>query len=152
MAKQRLTVFRTLAKVVDLPLLGTALYRLNVNRPVIGMMARAHVYADPSWLSANRVRVKRAVTEAPGARHASFRFVTGELDLFTNRQTFLETTRRAGDDILVLYGREVPPKSKAEMQALAELPNTTAAELPHGKLSFYEEFPEATAAMLEELL
>ncbi len=39
-----------IARVGDLPVLGQLLYRLNVNRPVVRMMARGHVYVDPHWL------------------------------------------------------------------------------------------------------
>lgn len=145
MVKRRSPAFRAVAKAVDLPLLGAAFYRLNVNRPVIGMMARAHVYADPAWLTPERMAAKREVTEAPGARHASFRFVAGELDPFTDRQSFLDATGRVGPDILVLYGNGVPPKSRAEMRTIAELAEVEAVELPRGKLSFYEEFPEEAA-------
>lgn len=145
MVGRRLALFRGLAKAIDLPLIGSGLYRLNVNGPVIGMMARGHVYADPGWLTQERIAAKRAVTEASGARHASFRFVTGKLDLFTDRTAFLDTASRAGTDILIIYGRDAPRKSKAEMVALASLANVKAAELPRGKLSFYEEFPDETA-------
>ncbi|WP_226562261.1 alpha/beta fold hydrolase [Salipiger thiooxidans] len=148
MMKRRLKAFGAVAKAVDLPLAGAALYRLNVNGLVIGMMARAHVYSNPDWLTPERTATKRLVTEAVGARHASFRFVAGELDLFSDQQAFLEAGRRAGSDIRVLYGREAPPKSKAEMLALAELPNVKRVELPRGKLSFYEEFPDDAAAAI----
>ncbi len=84
------------ARAVDLPVIGPALYRLNVNGPVIGMMARGHVYADPAWLTPERMAAKRAMTEAPGARHASFRFVAGELDPFTTRDDCLDAARERG--------------------------------------------------------
>lgn len=86
MTGKRMGLFRALAKGVDLPVAGAAFYRLNVNGPVIGMMARGHVYADPAWLTPERMAVKREVTEAPGARHASFRFVAGERDPFATRE------------------------------------------------------------------
>lgn len=149
MMRRRLKAFRTMARAMDLPLAGPLLYRLNVNGPVIGMMARGHVYADPAWLTPERMAAKRTVTEAPGARHASFRFVAGELDLFHNRKAFIESARRVTSDILTLWGEGAPPRSKAEMRALGELPNVTAIELPQGKLSFYEEFPEAVAEALK---
>lgn len=152
MAGKRMPLFGGLAGAVDLPVFGSALYRLNVNGPVIGMMARGHVYSDPAWLTPERLAEKRKVTEAPGARHASFRFVTGELDLFVDRETFLETARNAGNGIVVLYGSQAPRKSKAEMAALAALDNVSAVELPRGKLSFYEEFPDDTMEALHPCL
>lgn len=148
MMKKPPSTFAALAKAVDLPVAGNAFYRLNVNGPVIGMMARAHVYADREWLNAERMTGKRRVTEAEGARYASFRFVAGALDPFTGRASVLDAARRAGD-ILLVFGKNVPPKSKAEMRALAELSNVTAIELPRGKLSFYEEFPDDAAEAIE---
>ncbi|PZA13746.1 alpha/beta hydrolase [Rhodopseudomonas palustris] len=148
MAGKRLPLFGTLAKAVDLPVAGAAFYRLNVNRPVIGMMARGHVYADPAWLDQVRLADKRHVTEARGARYASFRFVTGELDLFTTRDEYLAAARRVPGKIVLLYGDATPRKSKAEMAALEALDNVRTTVLPRGKLSFYEEFPDDTATAL----
>lgn len=152
MARRRMALFRGLAKAVDLPLAGPLLYRLNVNGPVIGMMARGHVYADSAWLTPTRMAEKRAVTEAPGARYASFRFVAGELDLFGDRTSFLETAQQIGTETLVVYGRETPRRSKAEMVALGSLPNVKVVELPVGKLSFYEEYPDQTFEMMASFL
>lgn len=152
MTGQRLRLFKILAKAVDLPFAGALLYRLNVNGPIIGMMARGHVYEDSSWLTPERLAVKRAVTEAPGARHASFRFVAGELDLFTDRGRFLKTASRVANGMIVLYGRHVPRKSKAEMAALGSLSNVKVVELPRGKLNFYEEFSGDAAFAINESL
>ncbi|NEW92933.1 alpha/beta fold hydrolase [Rhodopseudomonas sp. BR0M22] len=148
MAGKRMPLFGRLAKAVDLPVAGAAFYGLNVNRPVIGMMARGHVYVDPAWLTGERMADKRRVTEARGARHASFRFVTGELDLFTTRDDYLAAARRVPGKILLLYGEATPRKSKAEMAALATLDNVSTTVLTRGKLSFYEEFPDDTAKAL----
>ena len=41
-------------------------------------------------------------------------------------------------------GSVEPPKSLAEMEALAHLPEVKSVRLPRGKLSVYEEFPDAT--------
>jgi pimeloyl-ACP methyl ester carboxylesterase len=78
--------FNRICKLVDLPVLGPLLYKLNVNRVVVRYMAAGHVYADPAWLSDERQREKLAVTRAPGSRFASIRFVTGELDPIETRQ------------------------------------------------------------------
>lgn len=145
MTGKRMGLFRALAKAVDLPVAGAAFYRLNVNGPVIGMMARGHVYADPAWLTDGRMAAKRRVTEAPGARHASFRFVAGELDPFQTREAWLDAAHHVPGEIAVLYGDRAPRKSKAEMTALAGLENVSTTILPRGKLSFYEEYPEDTA-------
>jgi hypothetical protein len=36
----RRAMFRFVSRLVDLPVIGSALYRLNVNRPMIRMMAK----------------------------------------------------------------------------------------------------------------
>lgn len=149
MLGRRHPVFPRIVRAVDLPVLGPLLYRLNVNRMTLGMMARGHVYSDPAWLDRSRLARKRAVAGAPGARHASIRFVTGELDPVRTRDEFLALAARAGDPMLVVFGAGTPRKSRAEMEALAALPGARANRLEAGKLSVHEEFPdEAFAATL----
>ena len=144
--------FAAVRRLVDHPTLGPLLYRLNVNRPVVRMMARGHVYADPGWLHGERLADKLAVTRAPGARHASARFVTGGLDPVQSREEFLTLARRVTDPILVVYGAGTPPKSRAEMEALAALPTVEAAVLPVGKLAVHEEFPDVVAEAIKPFL
>jgi alpha-beta hydrolase superfamily lysophospholipase len=139
-------ILARLAKAFDPPLRGALLYHLNVNRLVVGMMARGHVYADPDWLDHERMAQKLAVTRAPGARHGSARFVTGCLDPFRSRQQQIEVAQRVRAPMLVAFAENAPHKSRHEMEALAALSNVETARLPRGKLSFYEEFPQDTAA------
>src|SRR5262245_57139272 len=47
-----------ITRASHLPLLGSVLYRLNVNAPVVRMMARGHVYSDPNWLIGERFKQK----------------------------------------------------------------------------------------------
>jgi hypothetical protein len=145
-------IFAKIAKAFDPPLGGTLLYRLNVNRFVVGIMARGHVYADPLWLNGARMAEKLAVTRAPGARHGSARFVIGYLDPFRDKQEQIAAARSIASPITVVFGEEVPPKSCLEMDALTALPNVTTARLPQGKLSVYEEFPEETAEAISPFL
>jgi pimeloyl-ACP methyl ester carboxylesterase len=148
----RRTMFRYISRLIDLPVIGSALYRLNVNRPMIRMMGRGHVYADPAWLDERRLAEKFAVTNAPGARHASFRFVVGELDPMSTRELFLSTARRVTDPILVVYGAATPRRSKAEMKMLGSLPHVQSSELPVGKLAVHEEFPALVAEAVQSFL
>ena len=141
-----------IARAGDLPVLGQLLYRLNVNRPVVRMMARGHVYSDSHWLHGERLAQKMTVVRATGARHASIRFVTGMLDLMTSRSDFLEAARGFKEPILVLYGAATPRRSKAEMQALAILPNVCSVELPSGKLGVHEEFLNEVAEAVRSFL
>jgi pimeloyl-ACP methyl ester carboxylesterase len=152
MMGRRHGMFRLVSKFIDMPVIGSALYRLNVNQPMIRMMARGHVYADPAWLNERRLIEKLAVTNAPGARHASFRFVAGELDPMSTREQFLATARRVTDPILVVYGADTPKRSKAEMEALASFQNVQSRELPVGKLAIHEEFPCLVADAIRPFL
>jgi pimeloyl-ACP methyl ester carboxylesterase len=141
-----------IAGTVDLPVLGSLLYRLNVNRMTLAMMSRGHVYADPAWLDAARMARKRSVTDAPGARHASIRFVAGELDPVRSRDAFLALAARVRDPLLAVFGAGVPRKSLAEMEALAGLANVQAVRLPAGKLAMHEEFPDEVFAAIAPFL
>jgi pimeloyl-ACP methyl ester carboxylesterase len=144
--------FERLCRLVDLPGLGPAVYRLNVNRFVLRRMGAGHVYSDLAFLNEERLREKLAVTRAPGARFASVRFVTGRLDPLASRDEFLALARRAAAPILVVYGAETPPRSRAEMEALAALPGIRSVRLSRGKLAVYEEFPDATAEAVDAFL
>jgi pimeloyl-ACP methyl ester carboxylesterase len=92
------------------------------------------------------------VVRAPGARFASVRFVTGRLDPLASRDAFLDLARRASAPILLVYGAETPPKSRAEMEALAAVPGIRTARLPQGKLAVHEEFPDATFGAIAPFL
>jgi pimeloyl-ACP methyl ester carboxylesterase len=136
--------FDRLCRLVDRPGLGPLIYRLNVNRLMVRYMGAGHVYADPAFLAGERLRQKLAVVRAPGARFASVRFVTGRLDPLASREPFLDLAPRAATPVLLVYGANTPPKSRAEMEALAAVPGVRTVRLPHGKLSVHEEFPDAT--------
>ena len=116
------------------------------------MMARGHVYSDRNWLAGEPLQQKMAVTKAPGARYASIRFVTGMLDLISDRASFLELVKRVKDPILVLYGAETPRRSKTEMEALVSVTRVKSVELPHGKLAVHEEFPDVVAKEVKSFL
>lgn len=141
MTGKRLKLFDRIAAASGIPVLGAALYRTNVNLPVVGMMSRRHVYEDPAFLTDDWKIEKRRVMKAPNARQASIRFVTGALDRFNSRAEFLETAGRIRDPSMICFSRNAPRKSRGEMEALAALPNMKVTVLDRGKLSFYEEFP-----------
>jgi pimeloyl-ACP methyl ester carboxylesterase len=146
------TLVRSLRAAIEHPAIGPLLYRLNVSRFVIKKMAREHVYSDTGWLSGHRLAEKLSVTHAPGARHGSVRFVTGALDRVDSRAAFLDLARHANVPTLVIYGDETPPKSRAEMGALAECPNVEVKRLSSGKLAIHEEMPNAVASALMGIL
>jgi pimeloyl-ACP methyl ester carboxylesterase len=143
--------FEWFVRLVDLKGIGAFVYALNVNPPVVLMMARGHVYSAPAALTPERFAQKLKVTRAPGARHASVRFVTGLLDPAKTRAEFLAAARRVRDPILVAYGADTPKKSRAEMEALASLPNV-ARHVARGKLAVQEEDAAGVAAAIETFL
>ena len=152
MMNGRRRFFNRLCKLVDLPVLGFLLYKLNVNRVVVRFMAAGHVYADPAWLSDERQREKLAVARARGSRFASIRFVTGELDPVETREQFLALARQAAIQMLMIHGDQTPPRSRAEMEALATIDGVRSVCIPRGKLSVYEEFAAQVALVIAPFL
>jgi pimeloyl-ACP methyl ester carboxylesterase len=148
MMKGRRPFFERIPRAFDVPVLGALLYALNVNRMVVRYMAAGHVYVDSAWLDGKRLEEKLAVTRAPGARYASVRFVTGTLDPLSSREEFLDRARRIRVPMLTLYGDQTPRGSRAEIEALATVQGMTSQSLPLGKLSFYEEFPDAAVSAI----
>ncbi len=138
--------FAKIRRLIELPMLGPALYRLNVSSFVVRRMVAGHVYSDADFLSGARLADKRKVVDAEGARFASVAFVTGGLDRAASRDGFLALARGAGVPMQVVYGGDTPPRSRAEIEALAQLPGVVTAQLPRGKLSLHEEFPDEVAA------
>jgi pimeloyl-ACP methyl ester carboxylesterase len=145
-------LFARIRRLVELPVLGPLLYRLNVSPFVVRRMVAGHVYSNPAWLSGERLADKRKVTAAKGARFASVAFVTGALDRVASRADFLGPAAGAGAPILLIYGDETPPRSLAEMEALARLPGMQSTRLARGKLSVHEEIPVEVAAALRPFL
>ena len=128
-------------KAVDMPVGGPALYALNLNDLVIRKMARGHVYSDPDWLTPDRLREKRRVARATGARFGSIRFVTGALDPFQGADDAHRAAATISPDRMqMIWGAETPRKSKATMAALAKAAGVTPTLLSHGKLGLHEEF------------
>lgn len=135
----------SIKKYFDIPYLGAILYGLNVNRLVVGMMARGHVYSDGKWLKGRRMREKLSVTKSKGARHSSVRFVTGCLDPFHSRDAQINCARKITSPVLNMFSNTAPRKSRQDMEEISGIPNFTTVRISCGKLSFYEEFPEPTA-------
>ena len=105
-------------------------------------MVAGHVYSDASRLTQERLAEKRRVIDAPGARFASAAFVTGTLDRVATREEFLALVERAAIPVLVVYGAETPPRSRAEIEALSAVAGVQSVRLARGKLSVHEEFPD----------
>jgi pimeloyl-ACP methyl ester carboxylesterase len=131
-------------RLVGMPVIGEALYRLNTLRSVIGLMYRRHVYAEASCVSPAFVTKKQGVARRPGARLASVAFVTGQLDPVTDRGAFLALFEPPPVPTLVFCGNATPPRSKAEMAALAERSGIDLRWMP-GSLGLHEEYAQTIA-------
>ncbi len=144
--------FARIVSALDSKVFGRLLYRLNVSDWVIRKMAREHVYSDPSWLAGSRLQSKIAVTRGRGARHSSVRFVTGTLDRYASRDAFLRDLAKVKCPVLIVYGEETPRRSRAEMEAMSQLPGVTPRILPRGKLAVHEEFADDVALEVRRFL
>ena len=152
MMNGRRPVQSVIRRLIHAPLVGELLYRLNVSRPVVRMMYRSHVFADPAFLTDELLAKRMRLTRRSGARFASACFVTGALDPFGDRAAFLTAAGRIDAPILVLYGRDTPARSFAEMQALVALPGIESRLLGRGALGMAEERPADLAPLIETFL
>jgi pimeloyl-ACP methyl ester carboxylesterase len=144
-------VWRALEALVLAPLVGPLLYAVNSSRPFIHWMMRRHVYAEPAHITEALLDARVRTAHRANARFAAAAFVTGGLDAFRSRDHFLEAAHACPAPVLVAIGAGTPPKSLAEMQALATLPNVRSRTLP-GSLAFYDEYPDETAAAISDFL
>jgi pimeloyl-ACP methyl ester carboxylesterase len=144
MGNNRRQLWKRIRRLIEAPVIGPALFRLNVSAPVMRKMMRAHVYAKPSFVSPERLAAKTAVTRQPGARFATAAFVTGGLDLVQEQQHFLKLFTPRLPPVLALIGASTPRKSRADMDAVAALPLVSSEAVP-GALAAHEEYPAAVA-------
>jgi hypothetical protein len=103
-------------------------------------------------LTDDLLAARMRVTRRSGARFASACFVTGALDPFDDRAPFLAAARRVQRPILMLYGPDTPPKSRAEMEALAALPGIESKLLGRGTLGLAEELAGDIVPLIDDFL
>jgi pimeloyl-ACP methyl ester carboxylesterase len=144
---QRASWFPRIRKAVEAPVIGEALYRINISPPIIGRMMRAHVYADRTQVTSEVVRAKHAITRQRNGRFGTAAFVTGGLDPVGSREAFLDLFGEGLPPVLMLRPAGAPRRSGAEMDALAASGHVTALTIP-GALSPHEEEPAAVAAAI----
>jgi len=144
MGPERAHWFGRIRRAVEMPVLGEALYRLNISPPVIGRMMRAHVYAKPSHVTPAVVRAKHAVTRQRNGRFGTAAFVTGGLDPVLSRGDFLDAFRTGLPPVQVLRPDGAPRRSGAEMDALIASGRVSGTTIP-GALSPHEEYPAEVA-------
>jgi pimeloyl-ACP methyl ester carboxylesterase len=152
MMNGRKPIQERLRRLIHAPVVGELLYRLNVSRPVVRMMYRRHVFADHAFLTDDLLADRMRLTRQPGARFPSACFVTGALDPFDDRAAFLAAAGRIRSPVLMIYGPETPPRSRAEMEALAGLPGIECTLLGRGTLGMAEELAVDLAPLIDRFL
>lgn len=136
--------------LVRSPGLGQFLYYLNTTPSFLRLMYKRHVYVDETKLTPEFIAQKHQITAKNGARYAPAAFVTGAIDPVTNRAEFLHGLSSLSMPVLLLLAENAPPKSKAEMSAMAEL-DVKTVRLP-GTLGIYEEYPKAVAEAINNFV
>lgn len=131
-------------ELVRSPLVGQALYALNTQPGFLKWMYRRHVFVDESRLTADYIGRRYDSTQQPGARYAPAAFVTGGLDPAGSREAFLAYFDAIACPVMVIIAGQAPAASKAEMHAMADLPQVQSTTLP-GSLGLAEEFGDAVA-------
>ncbi len=137
--------------LVRSPILGQGLYKLNTTPSFLSLMYRRHVYVDAAKLTSSFIQHKWRNTQQPGARFAPAAFVTGNLDAVNNQADFLALGQNLSVPLMVVIGESSPPKSRAEMDALAALPGVQTVILP-GSLGMHEEYPAAVVEAVRDFL
>jgi pimeloyl-ACP methyl ester carboxylesterase len=132
-------------------LIGQALYKLNTTPSFLKLMYRRHVYTNEANLTPEFIEQKYEITQQPGARFAPAAFVTGKLDPVNTQSEFLDQVRSLSIPILVVIGEQSPASSKAEMEAIANLPHVQTKRLS-GSLGIHEEYAPEVAAELVPFL
>lgn len=142
---------RAVRTLLERPIVGRWLYRINVSRPVMARMIREHVYADAANITATMLEAKRSVTVRPEGRLATAAFVTGGLDPVSSQSEFLNLFAETLPPILLVRPESSPRRSGAEMDALASTGRVVTVTIP-GALAAHEEYPDRVAEAVEAYL
>jgi pimeloyl-ACP methyl ester carboxylesterase len=146
MAGRQSRAFPLLRSLVEAPVVGPLLYRLNTTRGVLGWMSRRHVNVSGPGLTAEGIAARQRISRQPGARFASAAFVTGGLDPYAKPEGWQQAARQLQAPLTVVIADQAPPKSLAQMQVLAAVADRTL-HLP-GRLGAHEECGQELAALL----
>lgn len=133
--------------LVRSPLIGQALYGLNTQPAFLAWMYRRHVFLEAAKLTPDYIARRHRSTQQPGARYAPAAFVTGRLDPVRSREELLATLRGLQVPLLAVIAQQAPKISKAEMEAMAALPNLQAIPMA-GTLGMAEEYGDAVATQI----
>jgi len=151
MSKQQSGWHGIVRELVRSPLLGQFLYKLNTAPSFLSLMYRRHVYVDAAKVTPDFIQSKWQVTQKPGARYGSAAFVTGGLDTAKVRSEFTDKFQQLAVPVMVVIAENAPPKSKAEMEALTELPGVESRVIS-GSLGMHEENAEALANAVKSFI
>jgi pimeloyl-ACP methyl ester carboxylesterase len=151
MSKQQSWWHGIVRELVRSPLIGQFLYKLNTAPSFLSLMYRRHVYVDAAKVTPDFIQSKWQVTQQAGARYGSAAFVTGGLDPAKVRSEFTDKFQELAVPVMVVIAENAPPKSKAEMEALAELPGVESGVIP-GSLGMHEENAEALANAVKSFI
>ncbi|MEL6380973.1 MAG: alpha/beta hydrolase [Cyanobacteria bacterium J06626_18] len=138
-------------ELVRSPLLGQVLYGLNTRPDFLKWMYRRHVFVDDTKLTEDYIQQRYQGTQQSGARYAPAAFVTGSLDPAPTREALLANFENLSVPLMAIVADQAPPGSKAEMEAIATLPNVQQARYS-GTLGMAEEFGTELAPMLLSFL
>jgi pimeloyl-ACP methyl ester carboxylesterase len=134
--------------LVRTPLVGQFLYYLNTRPSFLKWMYSRHVFAEDQNLTPDFMAEKYATTQQRGARFGPAAFVTGGLDPVTNRGAFLQLFAGLRAKCWVITSEDGPPKSKAEMAAIAAIPTVQIQSHP-GSLGLHEEYGADVGHLIE---
>jgi pimeloyl-ACP methyl ester carboxylesterase len=148
MARGQKPWLKLVRDLIRTPIIGQFLYQLNTTPSFLRFMYRRHVYTNPTHLTAELLARKRELTQQPGARFGAAAFVTGGLDPYGNRADIIAHLQSLTIPVLLVIGEDSPPKSKAEMVALAAVSGVTSATLP-GTLGLHEEYPQELYTVIQ---
>ena len=135
--------FNWVRRLVELPLIGPLLYRLNTSRAILKLMLRRHVWVNRNLLTPQRLREQQQISRQPGARFASVAFVTGGLDAASDSRWWLAQIQNLHCPLHVVLANEAPPRSKQEMLTLADKADRVSDI--DGRLGLHEEFGQTLA-------
>ena len=141
----------TVRQLVRSPIFGQALYQMNTTSSFLRLMYGRHVYVDDAKLTPDFIAHKRQITQQPGARYAPAAFVTGAIDPVGERADFLAYFQPLPVPVMVIIGEQVPPKSREEMDAIAQLPGVQSSVLP-GSLGMHEEYADSVSEVIWDFL
>jgi pimeloyl-ACP methyl ester carboxylesterase len=140
MARGQKPWLKWVRELIRTPIIGQFLYQLTTTPSFLKFMYGRHVYTDASKLTPDLLVQKRRLTQQPGARFGAGAFVTGGLDPYVDRVDAIASLQSLSIPVMLAIGENSPPKSTAEMLALAEVPGVTSCTLP-GTLGLHEEYP-----------